>query len=466
MKADLKPGTEIRIAVTDLDGEGAGIGTLAVPAPPPAGVAAVPLTVLEVHVPGALPGDEISAHIDHVSTHRPVAWARLGMIHRASPHRVSPTCRAHGRCGGCVLQHFNYVAQVAWKESVLRSLVENDPILRDVPVAPVVPSPLVLGYRNKAKLVAARDDSGELILGAYAPRSHDVVDLAGCAVTEPPLADVAATLREILVAHAVEPYDERRLIGSLRYVVLRVNARGNVLITLVTLTDAFPAGAAIAATLKPLCPNVSGVIQNVNPTRGNAIYGPTERTLGGAPAIEDDIGGVRLRISSRAFFQANRHVAQKAYAALANAVALTGSERVVDAYAGVGGIALTLAPQARSVLGIEEHASAVADALASTSLNGVTNARFVVGDVAQELGTLDSADIVVLNPPRKGCSPVVLQRTTALCPRAIAYLSCAPDTLLRDLNVLVGLGYRASEIAPFDMLPHTPHLEALAILTR
>jgi len=292
------------------------------------------------------------------------------------------------------------------------------------------------------------------------------VDLAGCAVTEPPLEAVAATLREVLNAHAIEPYDERRLAGNLRYVILRANARGQVLITLVTASDAFPAGAAVAASLKTQVHGVIGVIHNVNPTRGNAIYGSTERTLIGVPSIEDEIGGVRLRISSRAFFQANRHVARQAYAAIKSAVALTGRERIVDAYAGVGGIALTLAPESRSVIGIEEHASAVADALASANLNGVANACFIVGDVAQELAGLDGADIVVLNPPRKGCARTVLERAVALRPRTIAYLSCAPETLLRDLTALAGLGYRANQITPFDMLPHTPHLEALAILSR
>ena len=460
----------VRIAVTTLDRDGAGVGRIT------SNEAMSQAPVVDVHVPGALPGDDISAQIEHVSTHRPIAWARLRTVDRASPDRVPSACRAHGRCGGCVLQHFDYAAQVAWKESTLRRLVADHAFLAGVPVAPAVPSPLALGYRNKSKFVVARDEASRLVLGAYAPRSHTVVDLAGCAVAEPPLDDIATHLREILGAHAVEPYDERNLQGSLRYAVLRVNAQRQVLLTLVTATDAFPMGSAVAQGLRNRCPAVVGVVHNVNPTRGNAIYGPDERLLSGTPTIEDRIGEVRLQVSSRAFFQANRHVARAAYQEIVRAVALTGHERVVDAYAGVGGIALTLAPRAGSVIGIEEHPSAAADATASALLNGITNTRFIAGDVAQELAVLNSdgasvkagvgADVVILNPPRKGCAPEVLQQSVALAPRVIAYLSCAPETLIRDLAVFAGLGYRTTTITPFDMLPHTPHLEALAILAR
>ena len=178
--------------------------------------------------------------------------------------------------------------------------------------------------------------------------------------------------------------------------------------------------------------------------------------MGGAPTFEDVFGGVRLRISSRAFFQANRAVARAAYEQIRLAAALTGKERVVDAFAGVGGIALTLAPQARMGLGIEEHAAAVADAQASAALNRIDNATFVAGDVAAHLGAVGQADVVVLNPPRKGCSPLVLQQVARLKPRTIAYLSCAPETLLRALVHLAALHYPPRNLTPFDMLPHTP----------
>jgi len=252
--------------------------------------------------------------------------------------------------------------------------------------------------------------------------------------------------------------------GDLRYVILRVNHRGDVLATLVTAGRAWPQGAVVAAALRAARPEVTGVVHNVNPSRGNVIYGAEETTLAGEPTLQDQAGDVRVRLSSRSFFQDNREVAALAYRAIAAAVAPTGTDRVVDAYAGVGGIALTLARAAREVVGIEEHEGAVDDAVASAALNGIGNARFVAGDVADRLRDIDRADVVVLNPPRKGCDAAVLDQVARLAPRRIAYLSCEPRTLARDLGHLARRGRRASSLTPFDMLPHTPHIEVLAIV--
>ncbi|MES1205057.1 MAG: 23S rRNA (uracil(1939)-C(5))-methyltransferase RlmD [Pseudomonadota bacterium] len=462
----MKRGTNLRIAVDALDDGGAGVGIVRGDG---SGVTdgghdtRLPTTV---RIAGALPGEDVTACVDSLSTQQPVAWASLRTIHRASPDRVTPACAAYGRCGGCVMQHLDVGAQLAWKDASLRQMLRAHHALAGVPVAPPVASPLPLGYRNNSKLVAARDDGGRLMLGAYAPRSHDVVDLAGCAVAEPALGPAAAALGDALRAHHVQPYDESLLVGTLRYATLRANARGQVLITLVTATDAFPAGTSVATELIGRHPNIVGVVQNINPSRGNAIYGDTERTLAGESIIHDQIGDVRLRVSSRAFFQANRHVAHAAYQAIIRALAPTKADLVVDAYAGVGGIALTLAATAGSVLGIEEHAAAVHAAMKSADLNQTTNARFVADDVARALVDVSRADLLVLNPPRKGCAPEVLRRSATLAPRAIAYLSCAPATLLRDIELLASLGYRPDGLTLFDMLPHTTHSEVLAILVR
>lgn len=466
--ANHRPGDIVRLVVGDLDAEGDGLATIPDPA---AGQDAGGATLAgergaRFHVAGALPGEEISARIDAISSHRPEAWASLRTVHCAHRSRVQPTCAAHGRCGGCILQHCDVNAQVAWKQSWLRGLVEAAPSLAGTAVLPMVTSPSSLRYRNNSKLVAGRDDEGHILLGGYARRTHQVVDTAGCTITEPPLEAVAGSLRQLLNARGVEPYDEALLTGTVRHAVLRANAAGEVLLTLVTATEAFPAGPALATSLRAQHPNLVGVVQNVNLARGNAIYGTVQRTLLGEAAIQDELGGVRLRISSRAFFQANRQVASAAYAAIKRALALTGSETVVDAYAGVGGIALTLAPHAHTVVGIEEHAGAVSDAEFSAALNGVTNTSFVAGDVAAHLGAIGAADVVILNPPRKGCGPQVLRQVAMLRPRAIAYLSCAPETLIRDLTELANLEYGTREMIPFDMLPHTPHVEVLAILER
>jgi 23S rRNA (uracil1939-C5)-methyltransferase len=250
-----------------------------------------------------------------------------------------------------------------------------------------------------------------------------------------------------------------------------------VLVVLVTARGGAPGLAALARRLRDERPEIVGVVENVNRTRGNVIYGDEEHVLEGAGALEERVGDVLLRLSPRAFFQANRDVAALAYAAIAREVAVRPGERVVDAYCGVGGIALTLASAAGDVevLGIEEHVAAIEDATASAALNAIDNARFVAGDVAVRLRDVPRADVLVLNPPRKGCGAAALTEALHLHPRVIAYLSCDPDTLARDLAVLCARGpdaapsrrgYVVRGVTPFDMLPHTPHVEALAVLDR
>jgi 23S rRNA (uracil1939-C5)-methyltransferase len=445
------PGERVTVTCVDLDDDGAGMTAPGAP---------------RVHVAGALPDERVAAVVEHVSTHAPEAWARLAQIETPAAARRTPACRAFGACGGCVLQHLDYDAQLAWKRARVARAVGG----LDVAVGACVASPRPLGYRNRSKLVPARI-GGRLVLGAYGPRSHDVVDTTGCRVAEAPLDETAAALAALLDQAGVVPYDERTLTGDLRHVVLRASHDGRVLATWIAarpLTD----GPALARAFRAARPEVLGVVEHVNRGRGNAIFAAEtdkDRTLDGEPTIEDrvDVGGapVRVRLSAGAFFQANRGVAALAYAAIVRALSPRPGEHVVDAYCGVGGIALALARAgATEVLGIEVHDGAVADATASAALNGATGARFVAGDVAGRLGAITRADLVVLNPPRKGCAPNVLAAVVRLAPRTIAYLSCDPDTLARDLAWLAANGYRAQEITPYDMLPHTPHVEALAIL--
>jgi 23S rRNA (uracil1939-C5)-methyltransferase len=449
----VQPGERVSVTCVDIDDEGAGVTDAKQPP--------------RLHIAGALLDERVAAVVEHVSAHAPEAWARLATVETPSPARREPACRAFGACGGCVLQHLDYDAQLAWKRArVVRALAAVG-----ATVAACVASPRPLGYRNRSKLVPARV-SGRLVLGAYAPRSHDVVDTAGCRIAEPPLDETAAALAALLDRAGVAPYDERTLTGDLRHVVLRANHDGRVLATWVAARP-LANGAALARAFRAARPEVIGVVEHVNRGRGNAIFGDTrdDRTLDGDATIDDrvDVGdaGVRVRLSSAAFFQANRAVAGLAYAAIVRALAPRAGERAVDAYCGVGGIALALAlAGATEVIGIEVHGGAVADATASAALNGVTDARFVAGDVAEKLGAIERADLVVLNPPRKGCAADVLAAVVRLAPRAIAYLSCDPDTLGRDLAWLAAHGYAAADVAPYDMLPHTPHVEALALLQR
>jgi 23S rRNA (uracil1939-C5)-methyltransferase len=424
-----------------------------------------------LHVPFALPGETIEATVEHLSPHGPDGWAHLVRVTGPSPARVEPACVAWGRCGGCALQHWRYAEQLAYKREQLRTALAAHGI--DAPVGDCVASPLTVGYRNKSKLVVAPRTGGGVVMGSYAPRSHEVVDLAGCAVAEAPLEAVAGTLRELASRLGVRPFDEATGEGDLRHCVLRMNHGGEVLAVFVVARREGHNLVELARTLREARPIVVGVIENLQPDpKSNVLYGEREpdKILDGVQAIEERLGATRLRLSPRAFLQVNRGIAALLYAEVAAAAALTDGERAIDVYCGVGGIALTLARGAGEVVGIEEHAPAVADARAGADLSQIANARFVAADAAAALADPeiagDRADVIVLNPPRKGCDPAVLASAAKLAPRTILYVSCSPASLGRDLAQLATLGYRTTKVTPYDMLPHTPHVEALAVLTR
>ena len=388
----------------------------------------------EMLVAGALPGDRVRVEVEHASPHGKRSWGRLLGLERPSPDRVAPVCPATGRCGGCPLGALAYPAQLAWKAALVERTVG--------PSLPIVPSPRQVGYRNHAKLVYGRAH-GRLTLGGYAPRSHHLVDLAGCRVIEPVLEEVRAALLAALIERDVEP-------AILAYVVLRANHAGQVLVTLVgTVSDAL-------GELHAAHPAIVGVCANDGPD-GNAIFGRTTRTLWGARELDDRVGTVLLHLSSTAFFQINRDVAAAIYAAI-DAWTAAGT-RVADVYAGVGGIALTLAP-GRDVVGVEVNAAAVADA--SRAARG--RARFIADDAARGLGTLGTLDALVVNPPRKGVERPVVDAIEDASPAQIAYVSCNPVSLARDLALLPA--YELESVRAYDMHPHTAHVETLALLRR
>jgi 23S rRNA (uracil1939-C5)-methyltransferase len=423
--------------------------------------------VLRVHAAGALPGERIRGYIvyrsAHLSAGQRSAWAELEAVITPSTDRVAAPCPAHGRCGGCALMPLAYPAQIAWKRERVRDQLHRHVELAGVEVAPCVPSPVTVGYRNQAKWVCGRGEGGEVVLGAYAPRSHDIVDLGGCQVVEPILDQGQRILLGILRSQGVQPYHEVRRTGVLRYAMLRANAAGEVLATLVAYRDWEQADAVAAAFMAEL-PALVGVVLNLNSTTGNALFGDTERLLAGRSAIDDQMGDVRVRLGSRSFFQANRAVGSRIYRDLV--ARLPGHfGRAVDVYSGAGGIALSLAARAREVVAIEVSPAATDAAASGPSESATHRLRVVTADAALGLATVDAADLVVLNPPRKGCSDAVLAQVRRLSPEWIVYLSCEPRTLARDLAILSS-GASITSVVPYDMMPHTPHVETLAILSR
>jgi 23S rRNA (uracil1939-C5)-methyltransferase len=454
-----RPGDAFEAVCTAMDDTGSGVAQVA-----DAG------EQLRIHIAGALPGERVRVRLDHVSAHRRgderEAWASLLDVLAPSADRVGALCPAYGACGGCTLMQLAYPAQLAWKRERVLGQFASYPALAALTVDACLPSAQSLGYRNQAKYVYGHAHaSGRVVLGAYAPRSHDLVDLAGCQVVEPVLDDARQALLAALIENVVEPFDEILRTGVLRYAVLRATAAGQVMATLVSARAEWPAAEAVAVALCQRCPAVNSVILNVNAGAGNALFGEAERVLVGRASVEDTLGDVRVRLSSRSFFQANRQVASQIYRAIV-AAAPNGVSRAVDVYAGACGIALSLVSKAGEVVAIEDNSAATRAATDFLAQQGADAARMrvVTGDAARCLADINDAGFVVLNPPRKGCGAEVLAAVARLRPQLFAYLSCDPRTLARDLAVLVVAGAQVVQVTPFDMMPHTPHVETLALV--
>jgi 23S rRNA (uracil1939-C5)-methyltransferase len=422
-----------------------------------------------VFVPFALPGERVRARVVHTSARRVVA--ELDEVLEPAPERVAPPCPAFGRCGGCQLQHAAYPAQLALKR---RMLVET---LRSV-AGLEVGGPLVLGcalplgYRNRGQYPVARLER-RVVTGFFAARSHDVVPVEACAIHDPRVDDAVGVVRRWAQRERLRVYDEERRTGWLRHVVARVGvASGQVLVVLVGRHALRPDWRALTRELGARVPGVVGLVLNLQPAASNVILGQRNLAIWGQPHVEESLCGLRFRLSVGSFFQVNTPQAERLFGRV-RAFLGEAAERgrpVVDAYSGVGVLAQVLAQANFPVVGIEVVPQAVADARASARAQGLGGLEFHEGRVEEVLPRLVARGLrpaaVVLDPPRKGCAPEVLSALARSQVPRVAYVSCHPGTLARDLAALRTLGYQLHTLEAVDMFPQTAHLETFAGLVR
>jgi 23S rRNA (uracil1939-C5)-methyltransferase len=438
----------LELLIEDADDEGAGVGAAG---------------GLEVHVAFTLPGERVRAALEHRSPHAPRAWARLVEVVEAAPARRQPACPAFGRCGGCVLQHAAYPEQLRFKRARVARAFAAAPALAGAPVEECAAAPAELGYRDQAKYVLTRR-GGRVVVASYAPRTHQPVEMTGCRVPEPEVQAAAEAAAAAAQELGVPLYDERRRTGLLRYLVARSNSEGRILLVVVAAAD-FAAAADLAAAVQERRPAVAGVVLDVNPSAGGVILGGTGRTLAGVDRLPERVGGVAIELGARAFFQVNRAQAARLYALAAELAAPRPDETAVDLFSGVGGIALTVAPRAGRVIGVEANREAVAAATHAAAA-AAARCEFRAADAAAGLAAIERAEVAILDPPRKGAGPEVMARLAALAPRRVVYVSCEPRSLARDLALLVPRGYRLTRVCPVDLVPGTPHVETVALLER
>ena len=417
-----------------------------------------------IMVDGALPGERVAIKLIKVAGD--YAVGRLNDVLVPSPNRVVPFCKAFRRCGGCTLQHLDYAAQCRVKTDTLRELLARAAWSASIPVHDMLGMPVPRRYRNKAQYPIAKVRS-TVRMGLYARHSHDIIEHAECDVQPAVMTRIRDIVRDFLEARDMSIYDEGTHQGLVRYLLIRhARQTDECMIVLVLNGSGLPDHQELIATLTEHVPNVSGILLNRNTQITNSILGPATEVLWGAATIRDKLGDAWFDISQHSFYQINPQQTEILYQQVRQYADVHGGETVFDLYCGIGTITLSLARHAGMVYGIDSVPQAIQDATRNAARNNVTNATFLTGAAERVFPEMiragRSADVVVLDPPRKGCDAALLAALAVCRPKRVVYISCYPTTLIRDLGILEQQGYRCVEIQPVDMFPHTMHVESVA----
>lgn len=377
-------------------------------------------------------------------------------------------CPIYRKCGGCQLQNMDYRRQLQWKQEFCRKLLGSFG-----KIEPILGMENPYHYRNKVQAAFAWDKrGGKIVSGVYQAGTHRVVPVDSCLTEDEKADEIIVSVRKLLKGFKLRPYNEDTGRGLLRHVLVKRGFQtGEIMVVLVTGTPVFTAKKHFVEELLKLHPEITTIVQNVNGGRTSMVLGTNEKVLYGPGFITDILCGCRFRISARAFYQINPVQTEVLYGKAMEFAGLTGKERVLDAYCGVGTIGIVAAKSgAAEVVGVELNRDAVRDAAANARENGLKNVRFTCGDAGafmEEAALAGEAfDVVFMDPPRAGASREFLTALCALAPRQVVYISCSPETLGRDLSFLRANHYRAEKLQPVDMFPHTRHVECVVRLEK
>ncbi|MDM0888680.1 23S rRNA (uracil(1939)-C(5))-methyltransferase RlmD [Clostridium perfringens] len=424
-----------------------------------------------IFIEGALKGEKVKVRI--VKVNKNFAYGKLMEVLEASEERVNPPCAIYKRCGGCKLQHASYKAQLDFKWDRVKDCVSKigklDPSIVKYPLGMENP----WRYRNKVQLPIGLIN-GEVKIGFFAPRSHDIIDMESCLIQDEIGDKVVKLTREWIEKFNIRPYnvdgeyDEK---GIVRHIMIRRGFTTNeVMVVLVTNGENLPHKEEFVDLMVKNIPGIKSIIQNINAKKTNVILGLESKTLWGEDTISDYIGDFRFNISPLSFFQVNPIQTEVLYGKALEYANLTGNEEVFDAYCGTGTITLFLSQKAKKVYGVEIIPQAIDNAWINAKENKVENVEFFVGESEVVIPDLINkgvkADVVVVDPPRKGCDKKLLDAITNIDAKKIVYVSCDPSTLGRDLQVLEENGYKTLEVQPVDMFPNTAHIECCVLLKK
>ena len=421
---------------------------------------------IPVFVRYAAEGDRLMIRI--VKTNKKFAFGIVDKILEPSEDRVNPACASFGKCGGCAMMHVTYEKQLQVKKNtVLNNLRKIAHLGADDYIFDELIGSEQYNYRNKAQFPLSVEN-GKAFYGFYAPGSHRVVKCGECSIQNKKINDVVKATLEYINENSVSVYDEKAKTGFLRHVFVRTSENGDFVLTLVTNGEKeLPQKEKLVEKLKALG-GLKGVVQNINTRSDNIIMGDKNVLIFGNEKLTMNLSDLKFNVSPNSFFQVNINQTEKLYKKALDYAGLTGNETVFDLYCGVGSISLFLAQSAKMVYGVEIVEDAVENAKANAELNKIENAKFFCGDCPKIVKELVAngvgADVVIVDPPRKGCDDSLLDLIKTISPKKVVYVSCNSATLARDVDILSQYGYKLKKLSAVDMFPQTAHVECVALL--
>ena len=444
-------GQLVEVAIADLSDTGDGVGRW---------------NERVVFVPDTVPGDRALVRLVHIKPQ--YAHAKLHKLLTPSSHRIRPSCIVADKCGGCQWQHISYEYQLQAKQNQVIQALERIGGFSCPPVEPVLAAPSALGYRNKATYPLGVSSTNQVQAGYYQKGSHQLINLNQCPVQDSRLNPLLAQVKQDIQARGWTIYDEKHHKGQVRHLALRIGRRtGEMLLTLVVKDWDLPGIVDQAQEWLNSYPQLVGVSLNRNPARTNAIFGSETSCIAGQPYLLEQFASLEFQVRPDTFFQVYTETAEALLEMIMQYLNLQGDEVLVDAYCGIGTLTLPLAQRVGQAIGLEVQPEAVQQAEINADRNNITNVTFQAGAVEKLLPQLGiTPDIVLLDPPRKGCDRTVVESLLQSSPRHIVYVSCKPATLARDLKLLCQTGkYHLTKVQPADFFPQTNHVECAAFLT-
>lgn len=447
----IKQGDLVEVEINDVSSEGSGVARI---------------DQQVVFIPNTVTGDRISSRIVRVK--KKYAQGQLEEFRKNSAYRIRPRCIVADKCGGCQWQHINYSYQLQLKQNQVKETLTRIGGFADLQVEPII-SGEDLSYRNKVNYPLGVSHTGQIKAGYYRQGSHQIVNINQCPIQDQRLNPLLAEIKQDLQQLQIPIYDEKTHKGALRHLCFRIGKNtGEILLTLVSAELSDDTMDKQAEKWMKRYPNLVGVTLNYNPQKTNVIFGQKTELLAGRPYLIEQFARLNYHLRAETFFQVNTTVAEDLLTAILNKLSLTGEETVLDLYCGVGTFTLPFAQKVKKAIGVESYSLSIEQAQRNAEINNIDNVEFITETTETFLPTLEiKPDLVILDPPRKGCQTEVIESLKQIKSNFILYISCHPATLARDLQLLCQEGdYRIMFVQPADFFPQTPHVETAVILTR